>query len=86
MSTVIRLHTGTVPATDDPLDDLPTLITTEELAALLRVDPSTIRRWRTSRPIQGPPFVHLSERVTKYHIDDVRAWLAEHRVDPRAAA
>jgi hypothetical protein len=56
------------------------------LARLLRVDPSTIRRWRTSRPVQGPPFVQFSERVTKYHIDDVRAWLAKHRVDPEAAA
>jgi helix-turn-helix protein len=86
LSTVVRLHTNTVPATDDRLEELPTLITTEELAALLRVDPSTVRRWRTSHPIQGPPFMHLSERVTKYHIDDVRAWLAQHRVVPGAAA
>ncbi len=85
MSNVIPLNTVAVPATDDRLAGLATLITTEELAALLRVDPSTIRRWRTSRPIQGPPFVHISERVTKYHIDDVRAWLASRRVDPAAA-
>jgi hypothetical protein len=39
--------------------------TTEELAGLLGVDPSTIRRWRTARPAQGPPFVPLSSRVTR---------------------
>ena len=33
---------------------------TEELANLLGVDASSIRRWRTSRPAQGPPFVKLS--------------------------
>ena len=29
----------------------------EELAGMLGVDPSTLRRWRTARPRQGPPFV-----------------------------
>src|SRR4051812_34456779 len=29
------------------------LITTEELARMLRVDPSSVRRWRTARPLQG---------------------------------
>jgi hypothetical protein len=38
--------------------------TTDELAALLGVDPSTIRRWRTAKPAQGPPFVRLTSRVT----------------------
>ena len=28
--------------------------TTEGLAAMLGVDPSTLRRWRTARPRQGP--------------------------------
>ena len=26
------------------------IVTTEELATLLRRDPSTLRRWRTARP------------------------------------
>ncbi|WP_241028284.1 helix-turn-helix transcriptional regulator, partial [Streptomyces verrucosisporus] len=58
---------------------------TEELAHLLKVDPSTVRRWRTARPPQGPPFVKLSERVTLYSAADVRQWLADHRVDPEQA-
>jgi predicted DNA-binding transcriptional regulator AlpA len=61
------------------------LITTEELARMLRVDPSSVRRWRTARPIQGPPFIQLSERVIMYAIEDVRAWLASRRVTPEAA-
>jgi predicted DNA-binding transcriptional regulator AlpA len=60
-------------------------MTTEELANLLGVDPSTIRRWRTAQPIQGPPFIRLSERVTMYRIDDVEQWLNSRRIDPEAA-
>ena len=63
----------------------PNLITTEELARMLRVDPSSVRRWRTARPLQGPPFIALSERVIMYSIEDVRAWLASRRVTPEAA-
>lgn len=60
--------------------------TTEELAGLLGVDPSTIRRWRTARPAQGPPFVPLSSRVTLYSAHDVRHWLESRRIDPGRAA
>lgn len=63
-----------------------TLLSTEDLAELLDVDPSTIRRWRTARPVQGPPFIQISARVTKYRPEDVDEWLASLRVDPRLAA
>lgn len=63
----------------------PGLLTTEELARMLRVDPSNVRRWRTARPAQGPPFIQLSERVIMYAIEDVRDWLASRRVRPEAA-
>jgi predicted DNA-binding transcriptional regulator AlpA len=59
--------------------------TTEELGTLLNVDPSTVRRWRTSRPPQGPPFVQLSDRVIVYSASDVEAWLQSKRVDPARA-
>ncbi|TQM80015.1 helix-turn-helix protein [Saccharothrix saharensis] len=61
-------------------------LTTEELAKLLCVDPSTLRRWRTARPVQGPPFVQLTSRVTLYSANDVEEWLASRRIDPRKAA
>ena len=59
---------------------------TEELANLLGVDASSIRRWRTSRPAQGPPFVKLSSRVTVYNSRDIEHWLLDRRVDPGRAA
>ena len=61
-------------------------LSTEDLARLLGVDPSTIRRWRTARPAQGPPFLRLSSRVTVYSTSDVRRWLERRRVDPERAA
>lgn len=60
--------------------------TTEELAGLLGLDPSTLRRWRTGRPRQGPPFICLSSRVTLYSSRDVARWLATRRIDPGQAA
>ena len=58
---------------------------TEELADLLGVDPSSVRRWRTAQPPQGPPFVKVSPRRTIYSITDVEAWLRKQRVDPTPA-
>ncbi|MDD7942573.1 helix-turn-helix domain-containing protein [Actinomycetospora lutea] len=58
---------------------------TNELAAFLGVDPSSLRRWRTARPPQGPPWVKVSDRVTVYRRIDVDAWLRSRRTDPEAA-
>lgn len=60
--------------------------TTDEVAALIGVDASTLRRWRTSTPLQGPPFVRLTSRVTMYSVQDVQGWLASRRIDPAKAA
>ncbi|WP_101255876.1 helix-turn-helix transcriptional regulator [Streptomyces barkulensis] len=82
---------GAVPVTDAGKDETPDLLhsgwyTTDEVAELLGVDASTLRRWRTSNPVQGPPFVRLTSRVTMYSVPDVQAWLASRRVDPAKAA
>jgi transposase-like protein len=61
-------------------------LSTEDLATLLGVDPSTLRRWRTSHPVQGPPFIQLTSRVTLYSAQDVEAWLISRRIDPRKVA
>lgn len=63
----------------------PEFLTTQDLARLMQVDPSSVRRWRTAVPMQGPPFIRLSSRVVKYRRDDVERWLAGRRVDPEAA-
>ncbi|WP_018908807.1 helix-turn-helix transcriptional regulator [Salinispora arenicola] len=68
-----------------PSPSLKLFMSTEELAELLDVDPSTIRRWRTSLPMQGPPFIQISERVVKYATPDVQRWISARRVMPEAA-
>ncbi|WP_412517461.1 helix-turn-helix domain-containing protein [Actinomadura madurae] len=60
--------------------------TTEELAEIIGVDPSTLRRWRTAEPVQGPPFVRLSGAVTRYSAMDVQRWLLSRRIDPQERA
>ncbi|MFB7620660.1 helix-turn-helix domain-containing protein [Kitasatospora sp. NPDC056181] len=59
---------------------------TEDVAALIGVDPSTLRRWRTSKPMQGPPFVRLTSRITVYSVPDVQSWLESRRIVPGEAA
>ena len=44
---------------------------TEELAELLGIDPSSLRRWRTAQPLQGPAVRRLSARKTIYSAADV---------------
>ncbi|MFF7159640.1 helix-turn-helix domain-containing protein [Streptomyces sp. NPDC008139] len=69
---------------DPPRPQAPRLLTTEEIARLLRVDPSSVRRWRAERPPQGPPFIRLSERVVLYDAGDLQTWLHERRTTPGA--
>ncbi|GAB2443968.1 helix-turn-helix domain-containing protein [Streptomyces incanus] len=59
-----------------------TWYSTSDLAACLRVDASTLRRWRTAQPPQGPPFVTVSERVVMYSALDVEEWLRRRRTVP----
>ncbi|GAA3006401.1 hypothetical protein GCM10010519_42470 [Streptomyces lactacystinicus] len=56
--------------------------TADELAPLLKVDPSTLRRWRNAKPPQGPPFVRLANRTVVYSIPDTQAWLFSQRIVP----
>lgn len=60
------------------------LLTTEEVARILRVDTSSVRRWRAEQPTQGPPFIRLSERVVLYDSNDRQDWLDERRTIPGA--
>ncbi|WP_284715008.1 helix-turn-helix transcriptional regulator [Streptomyces sp. G2] len=71
---------------DRPSPFAGTWYSTRELATALRVDVSTLRRWRTSRPPQGPPFVSISERVVMYSAADVDEWLQSRRTAPNRKA
>ena len=50
------------------------LLTTEELAERMRVNPSTVRRWRLDDV--GPPYLRVGT-VYRYPIGAVEAWIAE---------
>ena len=82
-TTVVALVTGLDRQDGSAADEA--LMTTEQLARLLGVDPSSVRRWRTSTPVQGPPFIRMSDRVVKYRRADVQRWLDSRRVDPEVA-
>ena len=73
------------PAGQDTAAAHNALMTTEQVARLLGVDPSSERRWRTAHPVQGQPFIRMSDRVVKYRRADVERWLDSRRVDPEVA-
>jgi excisionase family DNA binding protein len=49
------------------------LMTEAELARLLRVSLSTVKRLRVSG--EGPPYVKIGPRAIRYDREAVRAWL-----------
>ena len=50
------------------------LLTTEELATRLRVNPSTVRRWRLDDV--GPPYLRVGT-VYRYPVSALETWIAE---------
>jgi hypothetical protein len=57
-------------------------LSAKEVATLIHVDPSTLRRWRNADPPAGPAFSRLSPGVVVYSIADVRHWISLRRIDP----
>jgi hypothetical protein len=55
--------------------DLPELLTTGEVAKLLRIDRSTLSRWRTSGT--GPRVTWLSSTTPRYQRSHVAEWLRQ---------
>jgi len=64
-------------------DEVPHLLTTREVAELLRVPVSTIHRWRWDREGKGPVGFRVGKGV-RYPADGVIAWLAEKESAERA--
>jgi excisionase family DNA binding protein len=54
--------------------DFPTLLTSEEVARLLRVNERTLRRLRTEDSGSFPKPLQLG-RVIRWRADDVKAWM-----------
>ncbi len=60
------------------------MYTTGQVAQLLCVDASTLRRWRRSTPAQGPGFILLSTRVAMYPERDLEEYLESRHIRPVA--
>ena len=57
------------------IEQLPTFLTTEEVAGLLRVNRSTVCRWRLTG--NGPRVTWLSTKIPRYQKSDVLSWVHE---------
>jgi hypothetical protein len=60
-------------AAGDAAAALPVLMTTTEVAGLLRVDPSTLSKWRSCG--HGPRATWLTPSTPRYARSDVLTWL-----------
>jgi hypothetical protein len=75
------------PAASRPISQftVDAFYTTEEMAKILRVDPSTLRRWRRLTKPKGPTATPISERTWRYYHADFAEWLNRRR-NPVGAA
>jgi hypothetical protein len=58
------------------------LLTTEDVARMLAVNPYTLKAWRCrqDRAGVGPPFIKVGTRFVRYSLRDVREYLSERTV------
>ena len=61
------------------LDHLPPggdrLVTEKEAAAMLGLQPSTLRRWRSTGQPGQPEFVKIAGRAIRYRLSDLSAYI-----------
>lgn len=60
------------------------LITTQQAANIMGVEPSTLRNWRCAKT--GPPFIRITKRSVKYDENDIQKYVAERRFVPSVRA
>jgi len=70
----MRQDLPTPPAEVKPASEL---LTDTQAAALLSVEPRTLRLWRHSR---GLPFIRITSKVIRYRRVDIDGWIARRRV------
>lgn len=56
------------------------LLTTDEVAELLRLKPRTLEAWRAAQA--GPPYVTVSRNVVRYRRSDLIDWVRLRMSDP----
>jgi hypothetical protein len=57
------------------------LLTQNQAAMLLHIEPRTLESWRQHRV--GPRYIRYSRRCVRYRIEDIQHWLAEQTVQTR---
>jgi len=57
------------------------VVTSEELAVLLKVSPSTVKRWRG----EGMPWHPWGRRLVRFRVREVMCWLDEQDQHEKAA-
>jgi excisionase family DNA binding protein len=72
----------TSPTILPPLDGIPALLTTDEVAAIFRVNPRTVERWTSDGRLHR---VELGARTVRFRAEDVAA-LIDAQNDHEAAA
>lgn len=57
---------------DRIIEDLPEIVTVDEIAEVLRVENPTVRRWIRDGHLHG---IRLGQRLVRVYKDDLRAFL-----------
>jgi predicted DNA-binding transcriptional regulator AlpA len=60
------------------------LLTTQQVADMLGVKPSTLRAWRCART--GPPFIRITKQSVKYDQKDIEKYISDRRFTPSVRA
>lgn len=60
------------PTSGVPEEDY--LLTTSQVAEILGQSVGTLQNWRSNRRGEGPPYVHIGQRV-RYRHSDVQGWI-----------
>ena len=55
----------------------PEILTSQDLAAFLRVHPNAPAEWRNERRVNQPRFIRVGSLI-RYRMEDVRAWLNQN--------
>ena len=58
----------------------PEYLNTAHAAALLGLTEAGLETMRKER--RGPPFVRASQKLVRYRVADLRAWMDQHLVEP----
>lgn len=56
--------------------DSRSLLTPKEAAEYLGIPEGTLAQWRSQR--RGPPYIKLEERLVRYRLSDLEAYLNRH--------